>query len=587
MTAQQPGRGHRLQGGYVAGTGQHHVGFAAAVLGPGPFPDPGPPGAVRACLVEGEPVEAGLLPGDDHVDVVTAAQHVIGGGQQSVGVRRHVDPDDLGTLVEDVVDEAGVLVREAVVVLTPDVRGEEVVQRGDGCAPVQPPRRAEPLDVLVDHRVDDMGEGLVRGEQAVPAGEEITLQPALAQVFRQDFHHPAVTGQMFVGRKDLRLPGLSGGLVERAEAVGLGLVGPHHPEVPAVGGGRHDVLEQSAQDPGGLVQDGPRPVDPHRVVLEGRERKVAQEQPAVGVRCRPEPGGPLGNAFQDLGGGPALGVEEFLGAVGAHPLLELTQVIGIVPDPGQRHLVGPPGVLDGEPVHLLRAGPALGGAQHDHGPAGTRGRAFGARRALVPVDAVHGEVHGGGQRAVDDGRLVPLDVHGIVAVSAQECVEFVLGQPGQHRGVRDLVPVEVQDGQDRAVVHGVQELVGVPGRGQRSRLRLSVADHTGDQQLGVVEGGAVGMGQRVPQLAALVDGPGSLRCDMAGNTAGEGELLEQRAHPGTVAADIGVRLGVTALQPRVGEDGGAAVAGPPDAHRPALPGPDDPVQMGVDQVQSG
>jgi hypothetical protein len=47
------------------------------------------------------------------------------------GVRRQVDADDLGLLVDDVVDEAGVLVAEAVVVLPPDVRGEQVVERGD------------------------------------------------------------------------------------------------------------------------------------------------------------------------------------------------------------------------------------------------------------------------------------------------------------------------------------------------------------------------------------------------------------------------------------------------------------------------
>jgi hypothetical protein len=42
-----------------------------------------------------------------------------------------VDPHDFGLLVDDVVEEAGVLVREAVVVLLPDMGCEQVVQRGD------------------------------------------------------------------------------------------------------------------------------------------------------------------------------------------------------------------------------------------------------------------------------------------------------------------------------------------------------------------------------------------------------------------------------------------------------------------------
>ena len=73
----------------------------------------------------------GLLAGDDHVDVVAAAQAMIGHREQAVGVRRQVDPHDVGLLVDDVVEEAGVLVGEAVVVLLPDVRREKVVQRCD------------------------------------------------------------------------------------------------------------------------------------------------------------------------------------------------------------------------------------------------------------------------------------------------------------------------------------------------------------------------------------------------------------------------------------------------------------------------
>ena len=76
-----------------------------------------------------------LLAGDDEVDVVAAAQAVIGDGEQRVGVGRQVDADDVGFLVGDVIDEAGVLVGEAVVVLPPDVRGEQIVERGDGLAP--------------------------------------------------------------------------------------------------------------------------------------------------------------------------------------------------------------------------------------------------------------------------------------------------------------------------------------------------------------------------------------------------------------------------------------------------------------------
>ena len=118
---------------------------------------------VQCCdgVVHVEPLQRRLLAGDDHVDVLPAAQAVVGHRQQRVGVRRQVDPDDVGLLVHHVVDEARVLVGEAVVVLPPDVRGEQVVQRGDRPPPRDAVGRLQPLGVLVEHRVDDVDERLV------------------------------------------------------------------------------------------------------------------------------------------------------------------------------------------------------------------------------------------------------------------------------------------------------------------------------------------------------------------------------------------------------------------------------------------
>ena len=65
--------------------------------------------------------------------------------------------------------------------------------------------------------------------------------------------------------------------------------------------------------------------------------------------------------------------------------------------------------------------------------------------------------------------------------------------PGQDGGIGDLVAVEVQDRQNRAVGGRIQELVRVPARRQRPGFRLAVADDTGDNQVGIVEGGSVGV----------------------------------------------------------------------------------------------
>ena len=52
---------------------------------------------------------------------------VVGDGQEAVGIGRQVDADDLRLLVHDVVDEPRILMREAVVILPPDVRCKQLV----------------------------------------------------------------------------------------------------------------------------------------------------------------------------------------------------------------------------------------------------------------------------------------------------------------------------------------------------------------------------------------------------------------------------------------------------------------------------
>jgi hypothetical protein len=42
----------------------------------------------------------------------------------------------------------------------------------------------QPFGVLVEHRVDDVDKGLVAAEEAVPASQQITFQPALALMSR-------------------------------------------------------------------------------------------------------------------------------------------------------------------------------------------------------------------------------------------------------------------------------------------------------------------------------------------------------------------------------------------------------------------
>ena len=100
---------------------QHHVGLLSRVsTGPRQMPRPFVQWTIASSMV-GE-LQMLLLVRHDDVDVVGAAQAVIRDRQQRVRVRRQIDARHRRALVGHQVDEAGILVREPVVVLPPDGR---------------------------------------------------------------------------------------------------------------------------------------------------------------------------------------------------------------------------------------------------------------------------------------------------------------------------------------------------------------------------------------------------------------------------------------------------------------------------------
>ena len=177
-------------------------------------------------------------------------------------------------------------------------------------------------------------------------------------------------------------------------------------------------------------------------------------------------------------------------------------------------------------VDDLGPGPALGRSEDDHRPLRTLvGTARAGGRLDIP-DLVQHDIQRGRQLLVDLRRLVAGDEVRLVAVADHQVAQLRLGDAGQDRGIGDLVAVEMQNRQDRAVAHRVEELVRVPAGGKGARLGLAVADDAANEQIRVVEGGAVGMRQRIAEFAALMDRTGSLGCDMAGDAAREAELAE-------------------------------------------------------------
>jgi len=109
-----------LQGGCVAAAGHHHVRLGVLIVA-GPLPDADSFRAMDDGGIHCQPLRKSVFAGHDHVDIIAAAQAMIEDRQQAIGVRRQIDTYDIGFLVDDVIEKAGILVREAVVILLPHV----------------------------------------------------------------------------------------------------------------------------------------------------------------------------------------------------------------------------------------------------------------------------------------------------------------------------------------------------------------------------------------------------------------------------------------------------------------------------------
>ena len=195
-------------------------------------------------------------------------------------------------------------------------------------------------------------------------------------------------------------------------------------------------------------------------------------------------------------------------------------MLGVLGQARQRDLVAEVRALDLDAVDDGRAGPPLRGAQDDGRPLvpnlGARPVA-GPRLGLDRPDRVVGGAQRGQQRREDLSRVVARDGHRVPALAAQVGLDVLVARAAEHCGAGDLVAVEVEDRQHRAVAAGVEEGRQSPRRGQGTGLRLAVADDARDDEVGVVERRTRRVGERVAELAALVDAPRRLHAHVAGH----------------------------------------------------------------------
>jgi hypothetical protein len=160
-----------------------------------------------------------------------------------------------------------------------------------------------------------------------------------------------------------------------------------------------------------------------------------------------------------------------------------------------------------------------------------------------------------------DERVVALHDVWRPAVALEEVLELLPADAAEQRGIGDLVAVEMKDRQDGAVADGVEELVGVPRRGERTGLRFAVADDDADEQVRVVKRGAERVRNAVTELSSLMDRSGRLRRAVAADPAGEAEVLEEQPQAVEILRLVRVDLGVRPFEVDRREHARRAVTG--------------------------
>src|ERR1700732_2904117 len=122
-----------------------------------------------------------------------------------------------------------------------------------------------------------------------------------------------------------------------------------------------------------------------------------------------------------------------------------------------------------------------------------------------------------------------MHVHGVipgddvrrVTVAFEQPPQLALRDSRQYRWVGDLPAIQMKNRKHRTITDRVEELVRVPAGREWAGLRLAVPDHAEHLEVRVVERRTIGMRERVPELASLVDRSGRRRSVVTRDATGK------------------------------------------------------------------
>ena len=284
------------------------------------------------------------------------------------------------------------------------------------------------------------------------AREQIPLEPPLAEVFAQDFHHAAVRGSVLVGLQNFTSENAVCGLEHGAEAIGFRFIRTEHAEIPLLGVELDHVSQETAHHARRFRSDGAGPGHFDSVITEVRHFQVPQHKAAIGVRIGAHSSVALWSKFGQFGFELAVFLEQLFGLVASHPFFQQLQMPPFVSQIRERHLVRAPGTLRRFAIHLFWSSPTFGTAENDHRPDWAPLEPILARARLNDADLVEHLVERASHPLVHQGGLVAFYEIRFVTVAAEKLLQLLMADAGQNCRVGDFVTIQVQNGKEGAII---------------------------------------------------------------------------------------------------------------------------------------
>ncbi len=473
---------------------------------------------------------------------------MIHGRQQAVGVRRKINADDVCFLVRDVIHEARILMRKAVVILLPDRRAHDEIERCNLLAPRKLIADLQPFCVLRRHRIDDAGEGFIGCEETMTAGKKVAFKPALAHVLGEHrIHDTAVRAEMIIRVKMLGVPVAVLHFEYRIETVRIRLVRPKDTEVLCIIIELEDIADKLAELGHILtVLAAMLLTDVKGVIAEIRHTQIAEQFAAVAVRIRADAVFAGRCKCRKLRKEMSFRIKQFFRMVAVQPVGENLKMLRLVHH--DRHLVCQEVAFNTVSVNHLRTGPSLGSAENDHRPYRSCRISCLTGMLLDRFDGFDDRIHRLSHLAVHRHRVIAFDEIRLPSAAVEEIRDFLVAHAGKNRRIRDLVSIQMKNRKNRTVAHRIEEFVALPGSCQWTGFCLTVADGDSRNQVRIIENSAERMGDGVSELAAFIDGAGCLRSAVRRHAARERKLLEQLLHTRFILRNVRINLAVGAVE---------------------------------------